>query len=97
MRTAVRLRVIRNEPEPGGDERQVVDRPAGVPDRGDLVLLAFLFLLNAIPVAGELAGVGHWSQAIVGFAAAALLLTGRELRTQLRDHWRRHGRPTRHP
>jgi hypothetical protein len=94
MSAAVHLRVIRNEPESG--ERQVAD-PDAVPDRGDLVLLAFLFLLNLVPVAGELGGVGRWSPAVVGFAAGALLLTGRELWTQLRARWRRHTHRTRHP
>lgn len=94
MSAAVRLRVIRSEPERG--ERQVAD-PDAVPDRGDLVLLVFLFLLNLIPVAGELSGVGRWSPAIVGFAAGAMLLTGRELWTQLRARWRRHTERTRSP
>lgn len=83
MRAAVQLRVVRDvEPDRDASAR---GRPAaGVADAGDLALVAALFLLNLLPVAGELSGVGHWSRALVGFATAALLLTGRELWSQLR-------------
>lgn len=84
MGSAVQLRVVRDEPEPEGGPRQGCPAGPAVPDRGDHALLAVLFLLNAIPVAGDLAGLGRWSPGIVGFAVAAMLLTGRELWSQLR-------------
>lgn len=59
-------------------------RGAGAPETGDLILLASLFALNLVPVAGELIRVGRWSPGTVGFATAAALLTGRELWSQLR-------------
>jgi len=78
MRSATHLSVVREPPPPTAD-------PAGpVPDTSDLVLIGTLFGLNLVPVVGELAGFGHWSAAIVGFATAAALLTGRELFSQLR-------------
>ena len=83
MGSAVQLRVVWDEPEPEGVTRQGCPAGPDVPDRGDVSLLALLFLLNAIPVAGDLAGVGRWSPGLVGFAVAAMLLTGRELWSQL--------------
>lgn len=82
MRSAVHLRVVRYEPAPGA--RQGAPAVPAFPDLGDLVLVALLFLLNVLPVAGELTGTGRWSPGIVGFATAALLLSGRELCAQLR-------------
>jgi hypothetical protein len=84
MRSAVHLRVVRDEPEGDRGAPQGAGATPAVADRGDLLLITVLFLLNVVPVAGELAGVGRWSSAVVGFAAGALLLTGRELWSQLR-------------
>jgi hypothetical protein len=75
MRSAVHLSIVKDPPSAAAD---------AAPGTGDIVLLGALFVLNLIPVAGELAGVGHWSAAIVGFATAAALLTGRELWSELR-------------
>jgi len=75
MRSATHLAVVRDPPPPAADP---------VPDASDLVLIGALFALNLAPVIGELAGFGHWSAGIVGFATAAALLTGRELFSQLR-------------
>jgi hypothetical protein len=87
MRQAVHLRVVRVEEPEAGEERPAEERTAPgrrVADMGDLMLVAVLFLLNLVPVIGELIGVGRWSSTIVGFAAGATLLTGRELWSQLR-------------
>lgn len=82
MSSTAHLRVVREESAPKPEDRRA--RPGRVvPDRGGFVLLAFLFLLNAIPVTGELARIGHWSPRVVGFAAGAMLLTGRALSSEL--------------
>jgi hypothetical protein len=81
MRPALHLRVVR-EDEPAPPPTSPPARR--LPDRGDLGLIAGLFVLNLVPVAGELAGIGRWSPVVVGFAAGALLLSGRELWRQLR-------------
>jgi hypothetical protein len=78
MSTAPNLRLVREPPQ---EPRPAAD--AG-PALSDVALLAVLFLLNLIPVVGELAGLGRWSPAIVGFGAGAALLTGRELWSELR-------------
>jgi hypothetical protein len=78
MRPAHHLSVVK---EPAPDAGARLDP---TPDLGDLVLIGVLFVLNLMPVAGELARIGRWSPGIVGFAAAAALLTGRELWSQLR-------------
>jgi hypothetical protein len=85
MRSTVHLRVIRNEPDEEGGPRQGARSEPAVPDTGDLVLVALLFFLNLVPVASDLAGLGRWSPAVVGFAAGATVLTGRELWSQLRE------------
>jgi uncharacterized membrane protein (DUF4010 family) len=84
MRTVPHLRIVRAHPDTGS-------RPDATADLGDLLLIATLFVLNLMPLAGALAGIGRWSPAIVGFAAGAALLTGRELFWELwaRVHWRR--------
>jgi hypothetical protein len=82
MRTAVHLKLVRDaEPPPVEAEPAPARR---LPDRGDLALVAILFLLNLVPVAGVVTGIGRWSAAVAGFAAGAVLLTGRELWSQLR-------------
>lgn len=58
--------------------------PAPRTDGSEVALVGTLFALNLAPVVGELAHPGRWSPGIVGFAAAAALLTGRELWSQLR-------------
>jgi hypothetical protein len=60
------------------------DPPPARVHGSELALLGALFGLNIAPVVGELLRLGRWSPAIVGFAAAAALLTGRELWSQLR-------------
>jgi hypothetical protein len=83
---APHLKVVRRpRPEPA--------EAAAAPELGDLVLICLLFVLNLIPIAGELSGIGTWSPGIVGFAAAAALLTGRELWSQLRARVRKEGEP----
>ncbi len=85
MRAASHLRVVKEPPPEAG----VPLDPT--PELGDLALIAVLFILNVIPVAGELGGIGRWSPGIVGFATAAALLTGRELWSQLRARARARG------
>jgi hypothetical protein len=82
MRAAVHLRIVRADERPSGAPEPTPARRA--PDSGDLALVTGLLLINVIPVACELAGIGRWSPAAVGFAAGALLLTGRELWSQVR-------------
>jgi hypothetical protein len=93
MTAARRLRVVRDGEAAEGEVTPAPDhraRPAA--DVGDTLLVACLFMLNLIPVVGEVAGAGRWSSAIVGFAAGASLLTGRELWSQLRPRlWPRAG------
>jgi uncharacterized membrane protein (DUF4010 family) len=87
MTSAPHLRIVRaTTREPGASS-------GCAPELGDLVLIAMLFVLNLIPIAGALAGIGHWSPAIVGFATGAVLLTGRELLSQLRARVRQRGEP----
>lgn len=78
MSASPRLSVVK-QPPPGAGAR-----PYARPELGDVALIATLFVLNLVPVAGELAGIGRWSPAIVGFAAGATLLSGRELWSELR-------------
>lgn len=78
MRTATRLRVAEKPPPDPGSAH------VATPELGDLVLIATLFILNLIPIAGELAGIGRWSAGIVGFAMGASLLVGCELWAELR-------------
>jgi hypothetical protein len=78
MSAVPRLSVVKDPPQDPG-----ASLDAG-PALGDVALLATLFVLNLVPLAGELVGSGRWSPAIVGFAAGAALLTGRELWSELR-------------
>ncbi len=57
--------------------------PADMASGGDLALLAFLVLVNLVPIAGSLAG-GRWTQGTVGLATVGVLLAGRELARELR-------------
>jgi hypothetical protein len=82
MRSTAHLRVVRDESAPPPETRRANPGRA-VPDRGGFALLAFLFLLNAIPVTGELARIGRWSPGIVGFAAGAMLLIGHALWSEI--------------
>jgi uncharacterized membrane protein (DUF4010 family) len=76
MRAGSHLEIVRDPP--------AVDAAGASASGRDLGLVALLFGLAVVPVAGELAGIGRWSSGIVGFAAGAALLTGRELWAQLR-------------
>lgn len=89
MRATRRLRVVKAG-EPVADDVTAApdDRAVAATDVGDTLLVACLFVLNVIPVVGELSGAGRWSSAIVGFATGASLLTGRELWSQLRPRLR---------
>lgn len=61
---------------------RLVDAPQeSMPDDGpgDLALMVTLLALNAVPIAGELLRLGHWSPRVVGFATACAILAGREL------------------
>lgn len=82
MRSTAHLRVVRDASAPAPERRRASPGRVGT-DRGGFVLLAFLFLLSVIPVAGELARSGHWSPGVVGFAAGAMLLIGRALCSEL--------------
>lgn len=88
MRAAAHLRVVRDGEAAPGAEAPAPPRHVPTGDAGDLALVAVLFLLNLLPVAGELSGIGRWSPGIVGLATGALLLTGRELWSQLRGRAR---------
>jgi hypothetical protein len=68
-----------------GTERQAPPRAARG-DASELSLVAALFGLSLVPVIGELAHPGHWSSGLVGLAAGAALVTGREVWSQLRAH-----------
>ena len=52
-------------------------------ESGDVLLLATLAAVGAVPLASELLG-GSWSPGTLGAAAALTLLSGRELLTHLR-------------
>lgn len=53
-------------------------------DAGDVALVATLFAINLVPVVGELVAPGRWSPGLVGLAAAAALVAGRELWSEVR-------------
>ncbi len=53
----------------------------------DFYLLAFIFLVTLVPIAGQLAR-GNWGQGTVGIATAVALLSGRELLLEIRAHLR---------
>lgn len=57
-------------------------RPAAPAPRSDVPLLAFLLALHLAPLVGAAAG-RPWSAAVVGYATAVVLLTGRELVREL--------------
>jgi hypothetical protein len=48
-------------------------------DLGDLGLTGFLFVLGALPLVCDLAGIGRWSGGTLGLGTAGALLSGREL------------------
>lgn len=64
-------------PEPKADAQ-----PA--PGAGDLALLATLFLVNLVPVVGEVARPGTWGAGTVGLATACALVAGGELWLEVR-------------
>ncbi|HEX9241550.1 MAG TPA: hypothetical protein VF875_03820 [Anaeromyxobacter sp.] len=66
-------------PDPGPE-----DPTSGRPDLSELALVGALFGMSLVPVVGELVHPGAWSAGVVGFAALAGLLSGRELWSQLR-------------
>ena len=49
------------------------------PAQHDLGLTLFIFLVAALPLASELAGVGEWDPRSLGVGAVGVLLAGREL------------------
>jgi hypothetical protein len=83
---APNLKIVKHPPQDAGAPVE-----AG-PELADIALIATLFVLNLVPVIGELAGMGRWSPGIVGFAVAAAVLAGRELWSELRARAR-----ARHP
>lgn len=85
MRPPPELRIV---PPPCGGAAPDPARPA----RGDLALIATLFALNVVPIASDFAAIGRWSEATVGFAVGAALLSGRELWAELREHARARSR-----
>jgi hypothetical protein len=56
----------------------------GLPERGDVALVAGLFVLNLVPIACGLLRIGHWGSGTLGLSTAGALLLGRELWSQLR-------------
>jgi hypothetical protein len=69
----------------GGAEPRAPQR-ATRGDDSELFLVAALFGVSLVPVIGELAHPGHWSPGILGLAAGAAVVTGREVWSQLRAH-----------
>lgn len=45
----------------------------------DLAVVATLFTLSSLPIAGAVAHLGSWTQGELGLAAAGALFSGREL------------------
>jgi hypothetical protein len=67
-------------------ERHAVDhaparpaRPADVGGAGDLGLASAIFAVAALPIAGVLAGFGHWGAGTLGLGAAGTVFAGREI------------------
>lgn len=73
---AKHLRLVRMVP---------ADEEASSPDSGEVALVAVLFGINLLPVLGTVLRFGHWGTGTVGLAAACVILTGRELVSQVRD------------
>ena len=68
------LRLVEAQPDPD----------QGLPERGDVALVAGLFVLNLVPIACDLLRIGHWDSGTLGLSTAGALLLGRELWSQLR-------------
>jgi hypothetical protein len=66
----------------GAEPPRAEARPA--PDPGNIALIASLFLVNIVPVAGEVIRPGSWGAGTVGLATACALVAGRELWHELR-------------
>lgn len=77
MTRPIHLRLVR-------PERETI-RSRSAPDRRDLALVATLFAVNLVPLAGDVATHGRWGAGTTGLATAGALLTGRELWHQVRD------------
>jgi len=69
------LRLVRNSPVIGGPT---------VPEPGDLAFIATLFGVNLVPVFGAVLRLGHWDSGTVGLAAVGVVVTGLELKSQVR-------------
>jgi hypothetical protein len=80
-----RLELVAVGTSDAGTEPGVRPRAART-DASELSLVAALFGLSLVPVVGELAHPGHWSSGILGLAAGAAVVTGREVWSQLRAH-----------
>ncbi len=70
---------------------QLVSPPPPAPVRaeselGDLGLTALIFVLGALPLCCELAGLGRWGASSLGLGTAGALLSGREILTWLAGH-----------
>lgn len=67
---------------------QLVPHPPAPPARaesqlGDLGLTSLIFVVGALPLACELAGLGRWGASSLGLGTAGALLSGREILTWL--------------
>jgi len=71
----------RSRPGPGAPIRTFPEDGAW----SEILFVGFLLLVNLVPLVSVVLGLGRWSQAELGFAAACTLLAGRELAFQLRD------------
>jgi hypothetical protein len=70
------LHLVRPEPE---HARARATPAPGHGDRGDLALMAFLFLVCLVPFVGDATTRGGWGAGTLGLATAGALFTGREL------------------
>ena len=67
---------------------QLVPTPPAAPARpdsqlGDLGVTALIFVVGALPLVCELAGLGRWGSGTLGLGTAGALLSGREILTWL--------------
>ena len=54
-------------------------RPVDVGGAGDLGLASAIFAVSFLPIAGVLAGFGHWGGGTLGLGAAGAVFAGREI------------------